>query len=77
MYQRRCGGGFLIDYVAFSTNGVTLRPDGAPMRIYVDGVLKSSIETYVRRATLHSATTGPIELSHLLFQSRQLAILEG
>ena len=39
-----------------------MRFEGKPIRIYVDGRLGSSAETYLRRATFRPAITGPLEL---------------
>ena len=62
MYQKRRDAKPLRDYVSFSTKGATWRFDCTPMRLCLDGFLKYSAETYVRCATFHSATTGPLGL---------------
>ena len=41
-----CENKFMSDYISFSTKGLTIRFDGTPMRVYVDGVLQPSIETF-------------------------------
>ena len=62
MYHLYCRGAFWAITSPFSTTGLTLRYDGSPMRIYVDGAPKSSVETYVMCATFQSAATGTIAL---------------
>ena len=72
------------DYLSFSTNGLTLRFGGSPMLIYVDGTMRSSIATYVGRATYRSTTTEPVDLpplshvskhvTHLVYWARSVAM---
>ena len=45
------------------------------MSIYVDGLLKNSSETYVRRAMFRSTATSPIDRLPV-FRARELAMIE-
>ena len=61
-YQRYCRDNAMTYYLSFTTNGRTLWRGCTPMRIYVDGPMRSSVETYRGCAAYHAATTDPVEL---------------